>query len=70
MESLCVSILSTYLENNSILCNEQFGLRTNRSTGLAIFNYIKFMTEEINKHKMVGSIYLDFARAFDSLNHN
>ena len=69
LEKLCVKLLNNHLDINNILCDEQYGFRPKRSTSLAIFTYIKNITEEINKRKLVGSIYLDFAKAFDSINH-
>ena len=69
MEKICLKLLNSDLELNNILCDEQYGFRPKRSTSLAIFNYIKTITENINKKKIVGSIYLDFAKAFDSINH-
>ena len=69
MESLCNSILNNYLDTNDILVDEQYGFRKSRSTGLSIFNYVKFITENMNVNRLVGSIYVDFARAFDSINH-
>ena len=69
MELLCVPRFSEYLENHDILCTEQYGFRKNRSTSLAIFNYVKFIIDEMNKQKIVGCLYLDFARTFDSINH-
>ena len=69
LETLCNTILMEYLETQNILCNEQFGFRKYRSTGLAIFNYIKYITDNINKKNLVGSVYVDFARAFDSINY-
>ena len=36
---------------------------------MAIFNYVKFLCDEMNKYRLVGCIYVDFARAFDSINH-
>ena len=69
MEGLCVPLLTSHLEIADILCDEQYGFRKNRSTSSAIFNYTKFLTEEINKSKLVGSLYLDFAKAFDSIKH-
>ena len=70
LEKLCISMLNNHLDINNILCDEQYGFRPKRSTSLAIFTYVKNITEEINKKKLVGSIYLDFAKAFDSVNHN
>ena len=69
MENICNNILYNYLETMKILCDEQFGFRKNRSTDLAIFNYVKCITEEMNNRSLIGSIYIDFARAFDSINH-
>ena len=50
MESLCAPLLTNYLETT--LCAEQYGFHKNRSTSLAIFNYTKFVYEEINKNKI------------------
>ena len=69
MESLCNSFLNNYLDVNNLLCDEQHGFRKNRSTSMAIFNYIKFLCDEMNKHRLVGCIYVDFTGAFDSINH-
>ena len=70
MENLCAPLLTHYLENDNILCEEQHGIRKNKSTGLAIFNLVKYMTDKINMRKVIGCLYLDFARAFDSINHS
>ena len=70
MEKLCTNLLNNHLEYNNILCNEQYGFRPKRSTSLAIFNYVKNITDQINQKKIVGAIYLDFAKAFDSINHD
>ena len=70
MEKLCNTILVDYLETHEILFAEQFGFRKDRSTSLAIFKYTKFLTDSINKQMLIGSLYVDFARAFDSINHS
>ena len=69
IEKLCTQILRSHLELYEILCDEQLGFRPNRSTGLASFTYIKNIKEEFNMKKIVGSIYLDLAKAFASINH-
>ena len=69
MENLCTPLLTQYLETNNILCDEQYGFKKGRSTSLAIFNFVIYIAEEINRRKVVGCIHLDFARAFDSINH-
>ena len=69
LEKLCVKLLNSHLDLNNILVEEQYGFRPKKSTSLAIFTYIKNITDEINRKKIVGAIYLDFAKAFDSINH-
>ena len=69
MEKLCNSLLLTHLETYDILCDEQYGFRPKRSTSIAIFNFLTNIINEINNRKIVGTIYLDFSKAFDSINH-
>ena len=61
MEKLCNDLLNNYFETVNILSDNQYGFRKGRSTGLAIFNYVKYITDEMNSRNMVGSIYIDFA---------
>ena len=53
-----------------MLCDEQYGFRPKRSTSIAIFNFLQTILDEINNRKIIGAIYLDFSKAFDSINHN
>ena len=69
MEKLGNSLLTKHLDIHNLLCNEQYGFRPKRSTSTAIFNFIKNIIDEINNRKIVGTIYLDFSKAFDSINH-
>ena len=69
MEKLCNSLLLNHLEVNNILCDEQYGFRPKRSTNVAIFNFLNNIINEINNRKTVGAMYLDFSKAFDSINH-
>ena len=70
MEKLCNTLLTNHLDLHDLLCDEQYGFRPKRSTSTAIFNFFKNIIDEINKRKLVGAIYLDFSKAFDSINHN
>ena len=69
MEKLCNSLLTNHLGVHNLLCDEQYGFRSKRSTSTAIFNYIKNIINDINNRKIVGAIYLDFSKVFDSINH-
>ena len=69
MEKLCNSLLNRHLELQHLLCDEQYGFRSKRSTSIAIFNYLKNIINDINNRKIVGAMYMDFSKAFDSINH-
>ena len=68
-ERLIYEQLILYIEENDILDKYQFGFQKNKSTELAISS----ITTEINQakcHKMSSyCIFLDFAKAFDTVNH-
>ena len=54
---------------NNLLTSLQFGFRRGLSTSHAIFHYVKHIVDGINKRDITASVYLDFARAFDSVNY-
>ena len=60
--------LIEYLNGNNILNPQQFGFRKGLSTENAV---LKLTHEILNalKKAMVGSIFFDLAKAFDSVNH-
>ena len=53
-----------------MLSENQFGFRKGLSTGLAIFDVIKQLFENWNEKQYSGCIFVDFSRAFDSIDHN
>ena len=61
--------LSHYLETNYLLCPQQYGFTKNSSTELAALEVIDRLLNQLNKHKIPINLYLDLAKAFDSLNH-
>ena len=62
--------LYTYLEINSLLDQNQFGFREKRSTTHAILNFLQYLYKNIDSNKIIISIFLDFRKAFDSVDHN
>ena len=59
-----------YLEKNHLLYNKQFGFRKKRSTELASALFIDEIRKEIDKGKLVGVIFIDLSKAFDTLSHS
>lgn len=62
--------LTSYISQNNLLYNYQFGFRPAHSTNLALTLLTDKIIEAIdNKEFMVG-VFLDFSKAFDTVNHN
>lgn len=62
--------LYRFLENNNILYSQQYGFRSGRSTTQAIINHLQFIYNSIDAGSSVFSVFLDFKKAFDSVNHD
>lgn len=62
--------LSKYLTKFHILSDSQFGFREGLSTNIAIANFTDTIKRCIDNAIYAGTIFVDFARAFDSIDHN
>ena len=61
--------LYDYLENNSILHKQQYGFRAEKSTTHAITFLAVLVYKHIDSSNIVFSLFLDFRKAFDCVNH-
>ena len=62
--------LYSYLESRSIINESQYGFTVGRSTTQAIINHCNYIYEKIDNNEIVFAMYLDFKKAFDSVDHN
>ena len=69
-EKLMYSRLIGFLNKNTVLYTHQFGFQKNKSTSLAILDVCIKLVESIEKGEFSCCIFLDFAKAFDTVNHN
>ena len=69
-EKLMYSRLIGFLNKNKVLYTHQFGFQKNKSTSLAILDVCIKLVESIEKGEFSRCIFLDFAKAFDTVNHN
>ena len=60
--------LIKFVEKNNILLEQQYGFRKNRSTELAITEFIDKI-KAIDKGQYTIGIFLDLSKAFDTINH-
>ena len=69
LEKIIHAQITQYLDVNNILSENQYGFRKERSTSLAIFNVLKTLHENWNENNFSGCVFVDFSRAFDSIDH-
>ena len=69
-EKLMQTRLVSYLEKNKIIYENQFGFQKNKSTSLAVLDMYSKIIEAIEQKKYMCNVFLDFAKAFDTVNHD
>ena len=69
LEKLIYKRLYSYLENNRLLSDDQFGFRKNLSTCSAINALVNLILSAFENNKYVGGFFCDIRKAFDTVNH-
>ena len=69
-EGLMYIRLTKYVTKNNILSNSQFGFKKGHSTYMALTILIDKITKASDKKSHTIGLFLDFAKAFDTVNHN
>ena len=60
--------LDKYLSINNLLCNHQFGFKKGLCTSDALAEFVDIAYDAINASAKFIAIYLDFSKAFDTVN--
>ena len=69
-ERLAYNRLVSFIDKHNILSEYQFGFRKSHSTCMALTALIDKIVNANDKGEHVMGIFLDFAKAFDTVNHN
>ena len=69
MESIIKAQTTEFLEKNGLLSKCQFGFRSGKSTSLQLLQCTDYWTKKLDNKTPVDIIYLDFAKAFDTVSH-
>ena len=69
-EKLICARLDSYLKPNNILCTNQFGFSKNSNTSDAIIEFLDYVYSSLDHKQSTIAAYLDFSKAFDTVNHN
>lgn len=67
LEKIVNKQLIRYLESNELLSAEQFGFRQGKSTEDAVLKLFNSVCENLDKGRRVVGVFLDLAKAFDSV---
>jgi hypothetical protein len=70
LERVIYNRLYEHIDNNNILDNNQYGLRSNSSTEKASFIFVDEILKTINNKHYVGGIFCDLHKAFDRVSHD
>uniref|UniRef100_A0A8C7YP82 Reverse transcriptase domain-containing protein n=1 Tax=Oryzias sinensis TaxID=183150 RepID=A0A8C7YP82_9TELE len=70
LEKLFECRLDAFMEKHKLLSDSQYGFRANRSTSLAIIDFIEQITNAIDQKRCVAGIFIDLKKAFDTINHD
>ena len=69
MERIITDSILLYLKSNSLITNAQHGFLARRSTCTQLLDTLNQWTTEVSKRMRVDAVYIDFAKAFDSVSH-
>ena len=61
--------LVEYLEQNDLICNKQHGFRSGRSCLTRLLHHFDDVLESLTNNAEFDFIYLDYAKAFDKVDH-
>ena len=62
--------LLSIINRNNLLYKYQFGFREKHSTSMVLIVMIDKILEAINDGNLVIGLFIDFSKAFDTLDHN
>ena len=60
----------SFLSDNNLLYDKQFGFRANHSTNHALISTTEQIKLKLDKGNLVGGVFIDLEKAFDTVNHN
>ena len=69
-EKLIHKSVSDFFNKNNLFCSNQFGFRNKHSTFHALTSAVENLYESIENKNFTLGIFIDFSRAFDTVNHS
>ena len=70
LERIMYNRLYSYLSENNLFFQKQFGFREGHSTNHAHIQLINNICDSFNKNKYTLGVFIDLSKAFDTVDHN
>ena len=70
LERIMYNRLLDYIEKKRILNNNQFGFRKDHSAAMALISLVDKISKAIENGEVVLGLFLDFSKAFDTVNYD
>lgn len=69
LEGVISARLQSFIDKHSLINKSQYGFQKNKNTGKLLGEFVNCVNESLNKSHHVLVIFMDFSKAFDTLNH-
>lgn len=69
-EKLIAFQLKTFLDVNHIICPQQHGFVSSRSTSTAVVTLSQLILSALHNHNVAVSVFIDIKKAFDTVSHS
>ena len=70
LERIMYNRLYSYLNDNNLFFQKQFGFREGHSTNHALIELINSINDSFNQNKYTLGVFIDLSKAFDTVDHN
>lgn len=70
MEKYLNKTLQKYIAKNDILIHTQYGFREKIGTSDLLKDFFDYVYENLDNGKFVLALFIDFTRAFETMNHS
>lgn len=68
-ERVIYNQINSYFEKNKLFVDSQKGFRKNKSIDMAIYDFLKLVSNRVDKRKPALALYMDMSKAFDRVDH-
>jgi len=68
-EKMMFTRVQSFIKENKLLYDNQFGFRENASTSDAVSQFLNFVFESLSSKVSLSAVFIDFSKAFDTVNH-